>query len=83
MSDTSEAHSYEYSDYKYGFTTKIESETFEKGLNEDVIRRISQEKNEPKFLLDFRLDAYKKWQAMKPPQWSHLKIPPIDYQDMI
>jgi Fe-S cluster assembly protein SufB len=69
-------------DYKYGFVTEVESETFAKGLNEDVIRAISAKKNEPKFLLDFRLKAYKKWLEMKEPHWVNAKYPPINYQDI-
>jgi len=70
------------SDYKYGFSTNIESIAFEKGLNEEVIRNISIEKNEPAFLLDFRLKAYKKWLEMTPPDWANLSIHPIDYQNI-
>jgi Fe-S cluster assembly protein SufB len=70
-------------DYKYGFTSNIESETIPKGLSEDVIRLISAKKNEPQWLLDFRLKAYRRWLKMKMPEWAHLKIPPIDYQDII
>ena len=69
--------------YKYGFVTDIENEAFEKGLNEDIIRRISALKEEPQWLLDFRLDAFRKWQKMEQPSWGHLKMPPIDYQDII
>ena len=56
--------------YKYGFSTSVEKENFEKGLNEDVIRLISQKKNEPDFLLAFRLKAYKKWKEMKCPLYT-------------
>ena len=56
--------------YKYGFVTDIETEKIEKGLNEDIIKLISQKKEEPKFLLDFRLKAFKKWQKMKEPDWD-------------
>lgn len=69
--------------YKYGFSTNIEKEIIEKGLNEEVIRFISQKKNEPQFLLDFRLKAYNKWKQMKCPDWAQLKFPEIDYQDII
>ena len=75
------AHEFD-SDYKYGFVTPVESDTFKKGLNEDVIRAISAKKNEPKFLLDFRLKAYKKWLEMKEPHWVNAKYPPIDYQNI-
>ena len=56
--------------YKYGFVTDIETEKIEKGLNEDIIRLISEKKEEPKYLLDFRLKAFKKWQKMVEPDWS-------------
>ena len=70
-------------EYKYGFTTDIEMETAPKGLNEDIIRFISQKNNEPEFLLNFRLKAFKKWKKMEAPDWANLKIPPINYQDII
>ena len=72
----------ERADYKYGFRTEIESESFPKGLDEDVVRAISKKKNEPQFLLDFRLKAFQKWQEMTPPNWGHLRIEPIDFQDI-
>ncbi|CCB88142.1 Fe-S cluster assembly protein SufB [Simkania negevensis] len=72
----------ERADYKYGFRTEIESEAFPKGLDEDVVRAISKKKNEPQFLLDFRLKAFQKWQEMTPPNWGHLRIEPIDFQDI-
>merc|ERR1712238_493743 len=59
--------------YKYGFSTTIEKDIIEKGLNEKVIRLLSQKKNEPKFLLEFRLKAYKKWKELKSPEWAKLK----------
>tara|TARA_B110000238_G_C16123163_1_gene438014 strand:+ start:315 stop:1775 length:1461 start_codon:yes stop_codon:yes gene_type:complete len=68
--------------YKYGFSTTVETEIIEKGLNENVIRLISQKKNEPEFLLNFRLKAYKKWKKMKCPEWAQLKFSEIDYQDI-
>ncbi len=68
------------SDYKYGFVTDIETDIIEKGLNEEVIRTIWEKKKEPDFMLDFRLDAFRKWQKMKMPDWAYLKIPPIDFQ---
>ena len=68
--------------YKYGFSTKIEKDIIEKGLNENVVRLISEKKNEPKFLLDFRLKAFKKWQQMICPEWAHLKFSEIDYQNI-
>ncbi len=70
-------------EYKYGFVTDIEAEAIPKGLNEDVVRLISQKKNEPEFMLDFRLKAFRHWQTMKMPEWAHLKIPEINYQDII
>lgn len=69
--------------YKYGFQTEIESETFGIGINEEIIKKISNKKNEPEFLLDFRLKAYKKWKQMKNPDWANLKINNINYQDII
>ena len=68
--------------YKYGFSTQIEKDIIEKGLNENVVRLISEKKNEPKFMLDFRLKAYKKWQQMSCPEWAHLKFSEINYQDV-
>ena len=70
-------------EYKEGFVTDVEQEYVPKGLNEDIIRLISQKKEEPQWLLDFRLDAFRKWQKMKQPDWGHLTLPPIDYQDII
>ena len=69
--------------YKYGFSTKIEKDIIEKGLNENVIRLISKKKNEPEFLLNFRLKAYKKWKQLTSPQWAKLKFSEIDYQNII
>ena len=70
-------------EYKEGFVTDVEQEYVPKGLNEDIIRLISRKKEEPQWLLDFRLDAFRKWQKMKQPDWGHLTLPPIDYQDII
>ncbi len=70
-------------DYKYGFTTDVETFVIEKGLNEDVVRLISMKKDEPEWLLEFRLKAYNQWLSMKMPEWAHLKIPKINYQDII
>ena len=67
--------------YEFGFETEIESVFAPKGLNEDVIRFISDKKEEPKWLLDWRLDSYKRWLKMKEPNWSSLRYPKIDYQD--
>ncbi len=69
-------------EYKAGFITDIESETIAPGLNEDVIRLISAKKEEPQWLLDFRLKAYKKWLTMTPPDWAKLKVPPIDFNSI-
>jgi len=71
------------SEYKYGFVTDIENETIPKGLNEDVVRIISQKKNEPEFMLEFRLKAFRHWQTLEMPNWAHLNIPEINYQDII
>ncbi len=71
------------SEYKYGFFSDIETETIPKGLSEDVVRLISAKKNEPDFMLEFRLKAYRHWLTMKMPQWAHLTIPEISYQDII
>ncbi len=68
--------------YKYGFTTDVESETFAKGLNEDVVRAISKKKNEPEFMLNFRLKAFEKWKTMKAPAWPNVHYPPIDFQNI-
>ena len=67
-------------DYKYGFVTDIETDVIERGLNEEVIRHISQRKGEPDWLLDFRLKAYAYWKTLEMPAWAHLKIPAIDFQ---
>ena len=67
-------------EYKYGFTTDIETEIIPIGINEDIIRLISQKKEEPEWLLEFRLKAFEKWKTMTMPTWAHLDIPPIDYQ---
>jgi Fe-S cluster assembly protein SufB len=69
--------------YKYGFVTNIESETVPRGLNEDVIRLISAKKEEPQFMLEFRLRAYRHWLKMTEPTWQNASYPPIDYQDII
>merc|ERR1712194_213846 len=69
--------------YKYGFRTNIEGDTIEKGLTEEVVRIISKKKNEPEFLLNFRLKAYEKWKKMKCPKWAQLNFPEIDFQDVI
>ncbi|MFR9165185.1 MAG: Fe-S cluster assembly protein SufB [Dysgonomonas sp.] len=69
-------------EYKYGFVTDIETEVIPKGLNEDVVRLISEKKNEPEWMLEFRLKAYRHWLTMEMPHWAHLDIPEIDYQSI-
>ncbi|OQB29527.1 MAG: FeS cluster assembly protein SufB [Bacteroidetes bacterium ADurb.Bin174] len=75
-------HEVTQSEYKYGFTTDIETEVIPPGLNEDVVRLISTKKNEPEWMLEFRLKAFRQWQKMKMPDWTHLNIPEIDYQSI-
>jgi Fe-S cluster assembly protein SufB len=70
----------EIGQYKYGFSSDIETETIAKGLNEDVIRWISEKKSEPSWMLESRLEAFRYWQTLTPPDWTDLKIAPIDYQ---
>ena len=68
--------------YEYGFTTDVHTEIIEKGLNEDVVRLISQKKGEPDWMLEFRLKAYNYWKTLKEPKWGHVHVPPIDYQEI-
>ena len=68
------------SEYKYGFSTDVETDIFPKGLNEEIVRAISARKEEPAWLLEFRLKAYRKWLEMEHPHWAHLQIPKIDFQ---
>ena len=70
-------------EYKYGFVTDIETEVIPKGLTEEVVRLISAKKEEPEWMLEFRLKAFRHWQTMKMPSWAHLNIPEIDFQDII
>lgn len=70
-------------EYEYGFVTDIETEYIPKGLSEDTIRLISEKKGEPEWLLEYRLDAYRHWLTMEMPDWAHLDIPEIDFQDII
>jgi Fe-S cluster assembly protein SufB len=70
-------------EYKYGFVTDVETETIPKGLSEDIIRLISQKKNEPEWLLEWRLKAYRLWLTMKEPTWQNVKYDPINYQDIV
>lgn len=69
-------------EYEYGFVTEIDTDVIPKGLNEDVVRLISAKKNEPEFMLEFRLKAYRGWLKMQQPNWAYLKIPPIDFQSI-
>lgn len=70
-------------EYQYGFVTDIETDVIPKGLSEEVVRLISFKKKEPEFMLEFRLKAYREWLKMKSPEWAHLRIPPIDFQETI
>lgn len=70
------------SDYKYGFSTQIETDIIPVGLNEDIVRLISSKKNEPEWLLEFRLKAYRYWVKQSLPTWAHLNIPEIDFQGL-
>ena len=69
--------------YKYGFSTTVEKDIIEKGLNENTIKWISKKRNEPKFLLNFRLKAYKKWKLLSEPKWQYLKFPQINFQEIV
>jgi Fe-S cluster assembly protein SufB len=68
--------------YKYGFVSDIESEDFPKGLSEEIIKLLSQKKNEPEWLLEYRLKAYRHWLTLTHPDWQYCKVPPIDFQDL-
>lgn len=70
-------------EYKYGFVTDVESESAPKGLNEDIIRLISKKKEEPEWMLQWRLKAYRHWLTMTPPEWQNVNFPPIDYQEIV
>ena len=70
-------------DYEHGFITDIESDALPPGLSEDVVREISRRKDEPDFMLQWRLRAYRHWLTMTPPAWAHLKYTDIDYQSII
>src|SRR5208282_2780137 len=70
-------------EYKWGFVTDIEADAIPRGLNEDVIRLISAKKQEPEWLLEWRLKAFRHWLTMKEPTWANVHYPPIDYQDII
>ena len=69
-------------EYKYGFVSEIEADTLPKGLNEDIIRQLSAKKNEPEFMLEWRLKAFRHWLTMKEPHWPNVKYPPVNYQDL-
>src|SRR5499426_474070 len=69
--------------YQHGFVTEIDADTAPKGLSEDVIRLISRKKNEPEWLLEFRLKAYRNWLTMSEPKWPNVRYPKIDFQDII
>lgn len=81
MSDNNEIKQMTEKEYEYGFVTNIEQEYAPLGLNEDIVRFISTKKNEPQFILDWRLKAYERWKTMKEPSWAFVHYPPIDYQD--
>ena len=84
MSDsTNTIETFANQEYKWGFVTDIEADAIPRGLNEDVIRLISAKKQEPEWLLEWRLKAFRHWQTMKEPTWANVHYPPIDYQDII
>src|SRR5213596_1979146 len=82
-----QAHNVTTGEYKYGFVTDIESDVIPRGLNEDTVRLISAKKNEPPFMLEWRLKAYRYWAKLEKsagePKWANVHYPPIDYQDII
>ncbi|HWB82823.1 MAG TPA: Fe-S cluster assembly protein SufB [Bryobacteraceae bacterium] len=80
---TNTIESFANQEYKWGFVTDIEADAIPRGLNEDIIRLISSKKNEPAWLLDWRLKAFRHWQTMKEPTWANVHYPPIDYQDIV
>ena len=82
MAENKTAHSLNDDGYKYGFVTDIETDQVSKGLNEDIIRLISEKKNEPEWMLEYRLKAFRHWQTMTEPTWAHVKYPKIDFQDI-
>lgn len=69
-------------EYQYGFKSDVESDVFPKGLSEDVVRMISAKKNEPEFMLEFRLKAYRHWVTLTEPNWPNVTYPQIDFQDI-
>src|SRR5579872_7216354 len=70
-------------EYKWGFVTEIGADEVPKGLNEEIIRTISAKKNEPEFMLEWRLKAYRRWLTMTEPTWPNVHYPPIDYQEIV
>ena len=82
-SATEQIQAFTEQDYKYGFVTEIETDSVPAGLNEDVIRLISAKKNEPKFMLEWRLKAYRQWLKMEEPKWANVRYPAIDYQSIV
>ena len=82
MSSETESFDFSGTEYKYGFVTSVETDSLPKGLNEDTVRAISAKKNEPDFLLQFRLKAYKRWLESEDPSWANVKYPKIDYQNI-
>jgi Fe-S cluster assembly protein SufB len=83
MSSTTEIEGLARQEYKHGFITDVEDEQIPRGLSEEIVRTISQKKNEPPFMLEWRLKAYRHWLTMKEPTWQNVHYPPIDYQDVI
>lgn len=82
VTETSKIEQLANREYKYGFVTEIESESLPKGLNEEIIKKLSSIKKEPSFMLEWRLKAYRHWLSMKEPHWANVKYSPIDYQDI-
>src|SRR5947209_7054883 len=74
------AQAFTSSEYKYGFVTECETESFPKGLNELIIQMLSEKKEEPEWMFAFRKKAFRKWQEMKEPHWPNVTYPPLDYQ---
>ena len=68
--------------YQHGFTTDVHTEIIPVGLNEDIVRLISEKKGEPEWMLEFRLEAFRYWQTLTPPTWGHLHVPEVDYQSI-
>ena len=80
---TNQIETFTQQEYKYGFVTEIETDAVPPGLNEDIIRMISARKNEPEFMLEWRLKAYRHWITMEEPKWANIHYPPIDYQSIV